>query len=362
MRKLLKGIAFLYLFYLGLCLLVVLPVLNVYAPILVRNTLDRELRSELLLFNPFTLAADLRGVSLTEKDGHRPLAFDRVLVDLSLASLWTPGVVFDHLWVRELDVHVLRYEDGDFHFADLLPEEEAADEETGELPGITVQDVQIDAHTLAFTDRTRPGPFRTVQRDLSLRKDNLTTLPDERGEGDLELITDGGGVLRWDGDLVIAAGHSEGRVTLENIDLTPAWRYEAAKLAFEANSARLDTSFVYSARWAGDLQFELSEGSLRLHDVDLVAADPQTYPDTSARLRELDVNGISVDLAASRATVDTVALRGLALSGFDEGDTISLRDIFVPAEGPAAVDEPEGLGDPVPHPGGGVLEIFSFFG
>ena len=337
MRKLLKGIAFLYLFYLGLCLLVVLPVLNVYAPILVRDTLNRELRSELLLFNPFTLAADLRGVSLTEQDGHRPLAFDRVLVDLSLESLWTPGVVLDHFWVRELDVHVLRYEDGSFHFADLLPEGESVEEDdAGEMPGVTLHDIQIDAHTLAFTDRTRPGPFRTVQRDLSLRKKNLTTLPNERGAGAL--------------DVAIAEGHSEGRVSLENIDLTPAWRYEAQKLAFTANSARLDTSFDYSARWLGDTQFELSDGRLRLRAVDISATDPETFPNTGASLDELSVDGISVDLAATRARIDAVAVRGLALSGFDEGDRISLRDIFLPAGTASGPDEPDEVPPPAETP------------
>jgi hypothetical protein len=335
-RRLGKGLLYTYLAYLLLSLLVVLPALNILAPRLVREATDRELRSELLLFNPFNLAVEARGVSLTEKDGHRPLAFRRFLADLSLASLWQPGIVLDRIWLDDLDVHVLRYENGEFHFADLLEgaeDDEAADDSgDGDIPAMTLRDLRITAHTLAYTDRTRPGPFRTVQTDLGLHSSNITTVPGRSGDGRLELIGDGGGRLSWRGALEIGDGRSRGEVDLRNIDLTHLWRYEAENLAFVADSARLDLRFNYSVDWNDDVDLKLASGNLVLHDIDLEPANSLRHPDTYARLQELALQDWEMDLLAETASADLLRLLGFELAGFDEGDTISLVEMFLPAE------------------------------
>ncbi len=354
-RRLLKGLAILYLIYLGISLLIVLPALNIAAPRLVRVSIDRELSSELLLFNPFTLAVEARGLSLTEADGHRPLAFKRLLIDLSLSSLWRPGIVLDRVWLDELDLHVLRYDDGSFHFDDLLSTEEVPEqpEEAAPLPAFTIEDIRLGAHTLAYTDRTRPGPYRTVQEDLKIQIEDLSTVPGSDGDSELELISDGGGRLSWDGKLDLAAMQSDGKLVLKNIDLSPAWRYEAERLAFVVKSARFDLEFRYRADWARDVALDLDALSLRLHSIDLAARDADTYPETFARLDELLLSGGEMNLLEQTAGADSLALRGLELSGFDEGDTLSLRDIFVYDAGEtdeSAGSDEEGNADTPPAP------------
>lgn len=331
LRKLLKAILFLYAVWLVTCLLVVMPALNFLAPGLVRDNLDRELRSELLLFNPFSLALDARGVELTERDGHRPVAFARLLIDLSLESLWSPGVVLDRLWIRELDVHVLRHSDGGFHFDDLLAD--SGDNSAGgdaPIPAVTIHDLFVDAHTLAYTDRTRPGRFRTVQSDLVMRLQNLTTAYEREGDGVLELIGDGGGALRWEGVTDISAGRSRGRLELTGIDLTNAWRYEAGRLAFIANSARLDAAFTYSADWSATTDLNIEDGRLRLHGIDVTPAAPGDHPDTHVRLADVLVDGIAIGLGEERVAIDTVTVRGADIAGFDRDGRISLVEMFEP--------------------------------
>lgn len=336
-RRLGKGLLYTYLAYLLLCLVVVLPALNILAPRLVREVADRDLRSELLLFNPFTLAVEARGVSIVENDGHQPLAFRRLLVDLSLASLWQTGIVLDRIWLDELDVHVLRYEDGEFHFADLLPAGDAPDDTgDGTLPAVTLSDLRVTAHTLTYSDRTRPGPYRTVQTDLGLHSSNLTTVPGRRGDGRLELKGDGGGRLSWDGVLNIGDGRSTGEVDLHNIDLTHLWRYEAENLAFNAESARLDLRFDYAVDWSDDVDLKLTAGRVALRDIDIIPAEPQRYPDTHARLEELVLEDWQLDLLAETAAAELLQLRGLEVAGFDRDDSVSLAEIFLPAQGSAA--------------------------
>ena len=339
---LLRVAAWIYGTYLAICLLLVLPAMNILAPRLMLEHANRELRSELLLFNPFTFALDLRGLNIREPDGHQPLALDRVLIDLSLSSLWEPGIVLDHAWVRELDLHVLRYDDGRFHFDDLLPDASTPSEaDGGEIPAFTIRDLQFEARTLTYTDRTRPGPYETVQRDLNLRKENLTTVHDRSGDGRLELTSDGGGRLSWRGMIDLAASESAGRFEFENIDLTPAYRYEAQALDFVAESALLDLSFDYRASWAGEGDATLRDGVFRLHDIRIRAADLERYPETGIDLADLTVDAIEVSLAEQRASAQTLVLSGLAVSGFDDGDVVSLRDIFVDADAAPAAEEEE---------------------
>ena len=53
--RFLQWIATTYLISVVLCLLVIMPAMTFAAPPLARDALDRTLRTELILFNPFTL-------------------------------------------------------------------------------------------------------------------------------------------------------------------------------------------------------------------------------------------------------------------------------------------------------------------
>ena len=55
--------------YIALSLLVVLPLLNYMVPKLVTENLQRPFHAEIILFNPFTLALEVRGARLSEANG-----------------------------------------------------------------------------------------------------------------------------------------------------------------------------------------------------------------------------------------------------------------------------------------------------
>jgi hypothetical protein len=328
-KSLFRWLAIGYVTYLAVSLFIVLPLLNFMAPRLVNEATGRELRSELVFFNPFTLAVEVRGATLHERDGHQPLGFRKLRVDLSLASLWNPGIVLDSFIIESLDVHILRYADGGFHFADLLESEPDDDsDEATAVPAITIDDIIIDAHTLRYTDRTRPGEFSTVQRDFRLATRNVTTVPGRSGDGNLELTSDGGGRLRWDGEMNIGAGQSRGVVTLENIDLTHIWRYNADILAFVVHNAAFDARLDYRLDWADELQFILDDSSLRLHRTDIRPAAPQDLPHSSVALADLSLDGLALDLQAQALSLSAVSIRGLKLQGYDEDGQPSLATLF----------------------------------
>ncbi|MEM1404022.1 MAG: DUF748 domain-containing protein [Pseudomonadota bacterium] len=332
LRKIIKGLGFLYLLYLAVAMVVVLPLLNVYTPRLVLENTQRELRSELLWFNPFTLALHAKGISLHEDDGHNPLAFRELIADLSIGSLWDVGVVLDEFSLDGLKIHVLRYGDGHFHFDDLVAETdgEATAESSGEAPGFTVDLLRINAETIRFTDETKPGTYTTVQRDLNLETRNLTTVPERQGDGDLVLVSDGGGVLTWRGELDIGAGRSFGMLSLENGDLTNAYRYNADELPFVLHSGRLDITLNYEADWDQDFQLTLSDSSVRIHRVAASPPDLNALPHTSTELAELSLDGLQLDLVEQAVGMDSLSIRGLSISGYDEDGEASLQTLFAP--------------------------------
>lgn len=340
MRSLLRWSLGAYLVFLLLCLLVLMPALNMLAPRAVESALHRELRSELILFNPFSLTLEARDVTIVESGGHEPLGFETLRINLSLESLWSPGIVLDAFTIKALDVHVLRGADGVFHFADLLSgPSEPESEPASEAPGITIHDLLIEAQTLRFTDETKPGPYTTAQSNFRVRTENLTTVPERQSNGDLVVTGDGGGTLRWHGALEVHAGNSNGQVTLDNIDLTPLWRYRADTLPFVVSSARFSAVLNYDADWNGELQANLNGSELRLNDVLLSPADTDAIPNTALSLNEFALTDIDFDLSERSVALAAATITGLNVSGFDEQGQPSLMamfDLATESEDPAA--------------------------
>lgn len=361
----LRVLAWAYVGYLALCLLVLLPALNFAAPWATERFLNRELRHELLLFNPFTLTLELRSAQLLEPDKHQPLALDRLQLNLAVDSIWEPGIVLDAIDLRGLDVHVLRHADGHFHFEDLVSGEDNQTENSadGEIPGLTIRRLQIDARNLRFTDRTRQGGYSAAYHDLALLTEDLSTLPDRRGDGAITLTAGAGGTLRWQGDLALGDGLSGGRVEIDNLDLSHLWRYEAEQTHFAIASSGLDLQLDYRIRWQPELSFALSDGHLRLHSIDIVPAEDD-LPDTQLSLQALSIDGISVDSSSEQVNITRVAIDGMDIAGFDQQGEVSLLRMLSLREAPtnntaqpAPVDSGAAPQDPSPASSSWSLQV-----
>ncbi len=119
--KVLRVLAGIYIAYVLIAVLVVMPAANFLAPRYVQDNYGRELRTDIILFNPFTFNAEVRGASLSETDGSPFAALDRASVNLSLASLVQPGVVLDDVSLLGLRLHLRRTGAETYNFSDLLP-------------------------------------------------------------------------------------------------------------------------------------------------------------------------------------------------------------------------------------------------
>ncbi|MEQ9462187.1 MAG: DUF748 domain-containing protein [Haliea sp.] len=348
MRIAIRGLAYVYIAYLVVTFLVLLPALNFLPPWLAREHWQRTLTTELVLFNPFTLALEVRGAALSEPDGTRFLDFQRAEINLSLASLVQPGLVFDRVALKELNLDLQRFADGSLNISDLLPAPAAAtappETETGELPALTIDALELGAARIAFTDHQHPGSFNTQLETLELTATGLSTVAEADQPFRLSVQSEGGGRLLGQGALSLAAGSSSGSLTMDNIDLRPFWRFAEPWLAFELDSSRVDLSLQYAANWQQALDFTVSDGKLAVSDTRIHPRTDSELPDTGVALGTLVVSDINVNGGRQTLDIGRVTADGLALSGWSEGSTVSLAELFALPAG-AANEEREATAD-----------------
>jgi hypothetical protein len=329
---LLRWVAGFYLSYLLLSLLVVLPVLNIGAPILSERLLQRELRTELILFNPFTLAVEVRKASLSEHQQPDAVfaGFDRLEVNLSTASLWQTGWVLDAALLEGFHAHLRRTGSDAFNISDLITSEEDAgeDPEPAEIPGVTIEELALHAKRLQVTDETRDPVYQTHWDDLAIAATDLSTVREAGQPYQLSATAEAGGRLEWEGDVSIPGAYSEGRISLSNVQLRTAWRFAEPWLAFELASGALGMSGAYRIDWGDAMVWTLSGAQVSIDTVDVAPKEPGAIPDTHARLGGIAVSGISVDSTTQSVDVAQITVNNIDIAGFSEGTDVSLVDMF----------------------------------
>jgi len=350
-KRALRMIAWIYLAYLALVVLVLWPLLNTVPHWFVEKNLGRQLHTEFIYFNPFTLDLEVRRAELPERDGSPFFSVDGVSVNLSTESLWLPGLVFDALRVQGLFIHIHQLSSGEFTFADMIPPDDGAPpapSEPAAIPTVTVHDLDLHARQIFFTREVGTEPFHTDVEDLAIRAQDLSTTAAEGQPFLVYLTGERGGTLHWRGDVSIPAATSRGNLELTNIDLNAPWRLIKPLVGFELVDGRADVVGRYDLNWSQDLDFRVDDGAVRLHDLMLRPQQPDALPDTFLGLKELALDGVTVDGPHQTTGIGKATLTGLTVAGWQEGDRVSLAELFVahpdgaaPATGAPPEPEPE---------------------
>lgn len=349
MRIVLRWVAVAYVAYLAVALLLIMPALNFLPSWYVKQFPGRELHSEIILFNPFTLALEARKVELPELDGSRFVGFNNALVDLSLESLWREGLVFDELSIDGLYVHVRQVGEEQFNFSDLLPPEQAEpdtapDTEVG-IPGLTVHHLLLQAEEIRGSNEVPEEPYSTFLSGVEIEVDGLSTVAVDGRPYSLEATSEGGGKFHWDGVVSIPGGYSEGFLSLSQVQMRNVWRIARQWLNFDLRNGRFGIEGEYRVDWKEELSYSISDGAIEISSIDIQAMETVDLPDTSVALSSMAISDVAVDSKEKRATVGGITIDGLAVAGWMAGDQVSLVDLFalhdLPVEDTPTVDEEE---------------------
>lgn len=330
MRKFIRILAIVYLVYLGLVLLVVTPALYFLPPKFVKDSLGRELHADYILFNPFTLSLEASKLALPDRDGSPFVSLDSASVNLSLASIWRPGFVFDQIAVQGLLVNIKQAADGSFNFDDMIPPEDpdAPPEEPAEIPGITIDQLDFQAQQLMFTSAARDKPYSSQLDNIAINVQGLSTVLEEGKPYRLDAYGEDGGELHWEGEISIPRGRSEGTLQLVTLHMPQIWRALEPWLAFEVREGDLSIGGQYAIEWQDELAYSISQGEVSIASVDIQPKEADTVADTSLSLGKLSLSGIALDSRQQHLDIDALDIRELAVKGWSEGSDVSLSRLF----------------------------------
>jgi uncharacterized protein involved in outer membrane biogenesis len=353
-RRVIRILAISYISYLALVLLAITPALNLLPPWLAKKYLDRELHSEIIWFNPFTLSLEMRKIELPEHDGAPFFSLERATVDLSLASLWSGALVFDEVSIDQLFVHVAERPDGSFNFSDMLPPDDpqAPPAEAGGIPAVTIGRLGFNAREIIYTREVGAKPTSTSLSEININSEGLSTVLEEGKPYTIDAMGEQGGQLHWRGEVSIPRARSEGTLALTDIQLQPLWRFAQPWLEFELAEGTVAIEGRYRVDWSSGLDYRVSQGEVRLDGIAVRPKAPVGLPDTEVTLGSLKLAGIELDGPAQRLGAQSLAIGELAISGWSDGTQVSLARLFAVNLPPDAGQEPPIADDASPgNPG-----------
>ena len=348
MQKFLRIAAIIYIAYVAIALVIITPALNYFPHKYVQDTYGRQLHTSWVLLNPFIISLDVSEAELSDTNGKPFASFSEASINLSMESLWRSGWVFDTIKVHDIFVDVVRETDDKFNFSDLLasdPEEESPEADSGNIPGVTVHDLDIQANTVLMTDNARNTPYHSEWNGLNVRVKDLSTVLEEGQPYSVDVEGERGGKLHWEGTVSIPTQSSQGLLSLSNVSLLTLWRFAEPWLEFELKGGRLAVGGKYTINWGDTLNYSISEGHIGLSMLDIVPAHPDQIADTLLGLNKLDITAVEIDSKTSRATIDSLSIEGLQVATWLEDSQISLQQLFaldLPTDNSSAAEKDDG--------------------
>lgn len=164
-----------------------------------------SLRMQRPRFDPLRLRLELNGVELRDaRAGASPplLQFERLVLDVSAASLWRRALVLDDLELVAPQARFTLLAGGKNNWSPLLesfPEDDEPPSAT--LPRLEIRHFRLQHGTLDFADE--PIRFATQLTPIDLELNELSTLSDGTGRYHLSARTALGAQLEWRGQALV---------------------------------------------------------------------------------------------------------------------------------------------------------------
>ncbi len=308
-------------------------------PRLIHNTLTetladvthRPVQLTELKINPLELSATLRGLEFGTAE--QPLAhFEQVYVNFSISSIWHRAYVFSAIRLQAPQLVIAIDREGRFNFQEMMAaEEDKTDEKKGAPPVVVIQSLEVLRAAIDFNDQSRPQPFHTHIATLDFTLRDFTTRRDVAGNYNLHAATDLGETLDWQGTLQATPFRSEGKLQLGAIRAETIWNWLGAGYQFTLEHGLLDLNARYLVDMSGaETEFQLHDLDVALRDLQLLRRDAAADP--VMVLPQLDVAGLSLDLARRAVTINDLTVKKMQLQAVREADgQIDLQALFAKA-------------------------------
>jgi hypothetical protein len=274
--------------------------------------LDRKVSIHKIKLNPFALAATVRGLRIKDKDGQVLVSWDEVYVNFQLPSFLGHPWVFKEISATRPFLRIQVNKDDSLNFSDLLQRfsggSGAATPAPARLLALSIDHLRVSGGLVAVTDLTPRTPFRHQVGPFDLALNNFRTAPDNANPYSFIGTTDSGETLAWSGSFSVDPLRSRGEMKVQHLPLAKYAALFQDLVRFEIKDGRLDFGAAYDISVSDtDRVACLTNAVPTLHSFKLAERGAAT---DTLDIDGLSLRGLSADLVARRARVESFSLGG----------------------------------------------------
>ena len=303
---------------------------------LVTETLHRKIAIGEIRFNPFSLAATISDLKLTEADGAPLVSFRHLYVNAEIASLWRRGLVLKDVELTAPDVEIIVAPDGSLNLAALAPPAAPAQEQrkTDHTPfRLHIGRLTVAEGRIGVQDRSRQEPFSVAFAPIRFQLLDFRTDVGHSNAYSFSASSRIGGRLEWAGAFTVQPLGSTGTFSVADLQLAALHEYIDARLPAEIVSGSLELRGSYQLALQ-PLSLDVTLPSLGLRD--LVVAERGVAATAPVAVPEVNVQDLAFSLSRRDVGVRRVEVRGARIQVVRERDGgINLARLAPPPSAPA---------------------------
>ncbi len=307
-----------------------------------------QLVVEDIAFNPFTLDAQVRGLTLTGPGAAALAGFQSLEVAISADSLWERGYTLRRIALVEPALNVGIARDGRLNLlllrAPPAPAGAAGGGATGAQSGTTggtplrIGLLSIDRGNVHFEDHSRATPFVTTLMPITFSLSNFQTAGAGAGDGHFELHAQAqsGESLELTGMLGMQPLSSSGEFSLQSLQAATLSAYlgDALPVALRSGQAGLSGSYHFTAGGSDTLTVQLSQ--LQVNSLAVADRGDASAP-AWLTIPQLALTDVSIALPQRQVSIGSLALRQMhAAVAIEPDGTLSLQHTLSGAPAAAA--------------------------
>ena len=295
-------------------------------------------------FDPLRLAVDVRGLTLTEPNGQPMLTMGRLLIDFDAFGLFKRAYVFDEIRLSEPVVRVELRANGRLNWLDLadaFADPAALPAEADAQPTrLLLRRSVLERGRIELVDHQVAGGFVTQVNPLDLALDNLSTLPEDRGDHTLSARTGMGANLKWKGTIGLNPLVAHGELAMDELMLERLWPYLKNSVNMAPPQGQVALKLAYRASYAAKV-FNLNVERADLGIRKLVLRGPND-PQASVTLDAVQLSGGRFELLKREASLDKVSVAGgrVAIELDAQGQPNVLKWLAAASANPASTKAP----------------------
>ena len=306
--------ALLYLLYVALSYLYLPGKLKEVVQTDVAQLLGRDIQVQRIAFNPFTLSLTVDQFAIADRPDLPLVAWQQVYVNFDAwGSLFGWQLRFSKVRLDAPHIAIERRRD-DFNFSAILTRlagNRPPQPKPKSAMALQIDDIQILAGLFAFDDISGARPAHSSIDDINMEVRNLylATGDDKLNPISVQAAMPGGGQLNLKGAYRADPLKVNVNIQASDIHLEALKDFIANQVPVQLHNGRLSLQTDVSVAMDKTLQLQVRNGRLTVTDL---ALDDTTLEPPLLRGKQLQVQGIDMDLAQRRFRIEAVTLRGFS--------------------------------------------------